>query len=91
MSTCFICKKKVLTLYVIGYNIVIMTDLPLPVMTCKNCAYYKSYQTHHMPKAVKQCEGLASEYVEANASDDTGLESWFRPPANFYCSGWAEK
>jgi len=44
-----------------------------------------------MKQAVMQCEGDAANHVVADASDDTGLQSWFRPPETFCCSGCGEK
>jgi len=69
-----------------------MAETPIiPEKSCKNCIHYRPYQTWHMKQAVMQCEGDAANHVVADASDDTGLQSWFRPPETFCCSGCGEK
>ena len=60
-----------------------------PDKACANCRHFIKARTNKGVDVYK-CEGEANDHVRADASDDTGLESWFEPPATFCCNGWGK-
>ena len=60
------------------------TELP---KNCSTCGYYRLWHSQHAK--FMHCEGDAVDHIEADAADDTGLSTWFKPPPTFCCSGYA--
>lgn len=56
--------------------------------TCATCKFYRKVDYGYGRKPHMECDGPAGEHVFAEADDDQGLNSSFRPPETFGCNGW---
>lgn len=65
-----------------------MPDTP---KSCASCKFYREIDYGYGRKPHMECDGLAADYVFADADDDSGLTSSFRPPPQFCCNGYKAK
>ena len=63
--------------------------------TCETCKFYIEItraSNWHAGGGYIVCENqVVTDAAMADASDDTGLDSWFAPPSTFGCNQWEAK